>query len=337
MGRDHRSKLSPAGRTPRARRAFSLIEIMAAVAIAGVIAAAGFVSIVPIIERARRADQAAAALSQIRKMRARALTANEGAAVEVEANPGGGVRLTTAVVPRTPGVAPCQNYASRASSLEAHDYELLDIVVPRADNVLCFEATAFRLIADDGVSLAPAAAPIDFFVTTSAVPVGTLTVAPTGTFGSTFEPGVDEGLVATVNVTPLPAADEPGRNILPPRELEPELPIYATPPPNPTTPAGQPAVEPLPTPTGDPPPPPPPACNDDTDCPALFVCEPITKTCVPAGTGCVTDADCAQEENCDSSGTCVYGCNTSLCPPSPSCAMACQQLACCTVYSCICM
>jgi len=323
------------------RRAFSLIEIMSVVAVAGVVAAAGFISIGPMFERSRRTDETNAALSQIRKMRAHALTENAGAALEVRPIPGSsGVRMTTAVVPRVAGLPQCQDFAARASSIERHDYELLDIVVPRASGVLCFEASAFRLLAEDGISLAPTSAPIDFFLSgtldAGIQGLGTLTVSRNGTFDSTFTPDVAEGLVATVNVTPIPDADDPGRNIVPPRDLDPELPVFATPPPNPTTPAGQPDIAPLPTPSGDPPPPPPPACNTNADCPALFDCEPISKTCVPAGATCVIDGDCAQEEECVG-GNCVYGCNSDLCPSTPACSVQCQMLACCTDYSCVCL
>ncbi|HEY1099743.1 MAG TPA: prepilin-type N-terminal cleavage/methylation domain-containing protein, partial [Myxococcota bacterium] len=177
------------------RRGFTLIEIVAAVAVVGVVAAAGVFGIVPLVERARRDEQTREALAQIRRLRARSLTVNAGGALEVTPRPAGGVHVVTAVVPRQGGLLPCQNFDGRASTIERRDYDLVDIVVPRADNTLCFEASAFRLLADDGASLADAPAPIDFFADDAAT-LGRLTVSPAGTFTSTFQPDVDEGLSA---------------------------------------------------------------------------------------------------------------------------------------------
>lgn len=342
------------------RKGFSLVEIMAVVAVAGIVAAAGISSMVPILERSRREDQARSALAQVRKVRARALTANEGAAIEAEPLPGGGVRLTTASVPRVGGLPQCQNYDTRASFIEARVYDLVDIVVPRADNTLCFEASAFRLLDADGVTLAPAPATIDFFEAGTPDGVGAVTVAPTGALGSTFEPAVEEGLSATVNIATIPPLEDPVRNVVEPRALEAELPVTETPPPDPTTPAGQPTVDPLPLPTGDPPPPPPPACTINADCLPGFMCS--ANLCVPTncanstdcapgfycdigfgtcnlGTGCSSDADCSPNETCNA-GFCEYGCNTVTCPQFPACSggpSMCQHNGCCGVYGCPCI
>jgi prepilin-type N-terminal cleavage/methylation domain-containing protein len=342
-------------------RAFSLLEIMAVVAIAGVMAAVGISSMVPIIEKARRDDQSRAALAQIRKIRAHALTANEGAAIEAAPLAGGGVRIVTAAVPRTSGLPQCQNYESRASFTEERVYDLLDIVIPRTDNTLCFDASAFRLLNEDGLTLAPAPAVINFFEATTTDAVGALTVAPSGSFGSSFEPAVNEGLAATVNVTPLPPPEDLVRNVVEPRTLDAELPVTEPPPRQPTTPQGEPVIEALPRPTKQPPPPPPPSCTQNPDCPVRFYCDVGgTNTCLAAATtcpcspgyycdggkgSCVLQGRCSTDADCDVNSTCVvgqceFGCNSQLCPRDPVCTGGpdmCQHNGCCVQFGCPCI
>lgn len=342
-------------------KAFSLLEIMAVVAIACVMAAVGISSMVPIIEKARRDDQSRAALAQIRKIRAHALTANEGAAIESAPVAGGGVRIVTASVPRAGGLPQCQNYETRASFKEERVYDLLDIVIPRTDNTLCFEASAFRLLNEDGLTLAPSPAVVDFFEATTTDTMGALTVAPSGSFGSSFEPAVNEGLAATVNVTPLPPPEDPVRNVVEPRTLDADLPVTEPPPKQPTTPQGEPVIEALPPPTKKPPPPPPPSCTQNPDCPVGFYCDVGgTNTCLAAATtcpcspgyycdggkgSCVLQGPCRTDADCDVNSTCIvgqceFGCNSQLCPRVPVCSGGpdmCQHNGCCVQFGCPCI
>lgn len=320
------------------RRAFTLIEIIGVITVSGVVAAAGLFAAGNLVERARRDDQARAAVAQIRKLRADALASQQGAAVEVTPSPGGGVRVITATVPRSPGLAQCDAYRGRATSVVERDYDLLAITVPRPAE-LCFDADAFRLLAPDGVTLAPVPASIAIAAEGGA-PLGELTVAPLGTFTSTVvasgPPGAPEGLSATVNVTPPPLPEDPVQHVVEPRVLVPELPVLPPAPPDPVTPAGEPVIEALPPPAGAPPPPPPPACVVTPDCSPGFSC--IANECIEDPPGCTSDSDCPDVQfGCDiGSGTCSQNCNTFLCPWTGTCG-GCRSNECCTAYSCLCV
>jgi prepilin-type N-terminal cleavage/methylation domain-containing protein len=306
-------------------KAFSLVEMLAVVAVVGAVTAAGVASMSALFGEARRHEQARAALMQMKKARADALASSSGAAMEAVPRPGGGVRLTTATVPRKPGLTPCEDWPARATRVEVVDYDLLDLSFPRPDNTLCFESSGFRLMDVDGTSFAPAPIAIDVF---NGPRPETVTVQPSGAFAATFDDGVQEGLAATVNA-PMPPAPE----------LEPEAPVVeATPPPNPTQPPGQPVIEPQPALEAPPPPPPPPPCSTNADCPAGFFCANPPGTCEPNPPGCTTDADCPDiEQACDPvAHTCVPGCNTFMCPYTGSCGGCQSATICCHPYGCIC-
>lgn len=317
-------------------RAFSLVEMMAVVAVAGVVTAAGMASLSALTGEARRRDQARAALMQMKKVRADALASSSGAAIEAVPRPGGGVRLTTATVPRMAGSPPCADWPSRATSIDVVDYDLLALSFPRPDDTLCFESSGFRLMDVDGTTLAPA--PIAFDVFPADSDPGKVTIQPSGAVAASFDDGVQEGLAATVNTPAIPAADDPARHVVGPAQLEPEAPVIEqTPPPNPTQPPGQPVIEAQPAAEAAPPPPPPPACNDDPDCPAGFHCAVPPNTCEPDPPACTSDADCPDiDQECDTaSGQCEYGCNTFLCPETGSCT-PCEYVYCCMQYGCLC-
>lgn len=325
------------------KRAFSFLEMMVVVAIVGVVAGLAMIAMGPIIERARREDQTRSAMAQIRKLRAQALTANEGGAVDVDPIGGAssGVRITTATVPAGGGGpgGQCQNYLTRATRIETREYDLLDITVPRTNALLCFSAEQFQLLQDDGVSPAPIPASIDFADEGGTV-FGNVDVSPLGTLAVSFEATVDggvrvEGAAVTANPDFFPAPEDPMLHVQQAGTLEPELPVMDPPPPSPTTPVGEAPIEALPPPTPDPPPPPAPACVVNADCAAGFEC--IANNCEPIPAGCVNDCDCPADEECVS-GSCQYGCNTCSCPTFPSCSMSCQHMECCARpgYSCLC-
>jgi len=321
------------------RRGFSLIEAMAVLALIGLALSVGMFSINDVLSNARRTEQAKAAIAQMRKVRADALASSSGAAIEAVPSRGGGVVITTAVVPRKAGASQCDSWQTRGEKVVASTYVLLDVSFPRADNTLCFEAGGYRLLDVDGVTLAPAPLVIDVFPPSAPEP-GTLTVQPTGAVGASFDDGIGEGLAATVNITPTPPAEDPSRNVVEPRALEPELPVMDPPPADPTTPAGQPTVDALPAPIGsDPPPPPPPACVVNADCPAGFVCVIPPNTCEPGPVHCTTDFDCPDIElGCNlATSECTKPCNSALCPATPATCGGCQgATSCCTVYGCMC-
>ncbi len=319
------------------RRAFSLLEMMAVIAVVGVVVAAGLASTSSVMQEARRAEQAKAALAQIKKARADALASSNGAAFEAVPEPGGGVRLTTATVPKVPGVAQCKGWPGRAIKKEVVTYDLIEMAFPRADNTLCFESGGFRLLAADGLTMAPTPVVIDLFPVSGSPGSETLTVQPTGAIGASFDDGVQEGLAATVNIPPPPPAEDPSRNVVEPDELLAELPVTEPPPPDPVTPAGDPGVEALPPPEGQPPPPPPPDCVNNADCPPGFSCVIPPNTCEPNPPGCVSDQDCPDvETTCDvATGSCVFGCNGFLCPPG-ACGGCRITTMCCTTYGCVC-
>lgn len=318
------------------RRAFSLLEMMAVIAVVGIAIAVGLASTSSVLENARRAEQAKAALAQIKKARADALASSNGAAFEAVVEPGGGVRLTTATVPRLPGTPQCDGWPARATSTATVVYDLIDMAFPRADNTLCFDASGFRLLAADGLTMAPTPLVIDLLPEGGGGAAESLTVQPSGAISASFDDGVQEGLAATVNIPPPPAVEDPSRNVVEPDVLVPELPVTEPPPPDPVTPDGDPDVEPLPAPEATPPPPPPPDCVNNADCPFGFICVIPPNTCEPVPPGCLSDQDCPDPEfGCNvATGECTQLCNQFLCPPGP--CGGCRQLACCTVYGCMC-
>jgi prepilin-type N-terminal cleavage/methylation domain-containing protein len=317
-------------------KAFSLLEMMAVVAVVGALTAAGVASMSALFGTARRTEQARAALMQMRKARADALASSSGAAIEAVPRPGGGVRLTTATVPRRAGAAPCENWPNRATRVDIVDYDLLDLTFPRPDNTLCFESSGFRLMNADGTTFAPAPIAIDVFAGGGIVPE-TVTVQPSGAFSATFDDGVAEGLAATVNAPMPPAPDEPALHVVAPAQLEPELPVVeAEIPPDPTQPAGEPVIEAQPAPEAPPPPPPPPPCTNNTQCPAGFSCINPPGVCEPDPPGCTSDADCPDIDQECNGGTCSFGCNTHLCPPPTTGCTMCAMVYCCMEYGCPC-
>jgi type II secretory pathway pseudopilin PulG len=322
------------------RRAFTTVELVIVLVVVSAAAALGLSAASEVITKVRRDDQAQAALAQIRRLRADALTRNESAAVETAPLPSGGTRVTTALVRPLAGTGQCTSYRDRVSRIEEHDYDLLQIDNSGStSSTLCFDSFAFRLLNADGLTLAPAATQLDLIAEGSGTTLGSLVVSPTGTLDTSYVPGVDEGQAAVVNVPPVPAPEDPARYLVEPGQLKAELPVTQPPPPDPTTPVGQVAIEALPPPTDPPPPNNPPACVTDPDCSALgagFVCR--SGECVDGSLNCSQDSDCPTVEfGCEiATGTCTQPCNRALCPATPHTCGGCQMLDCCIVYGCPC-
>ena len=322
------------------RRGFTLLEISVVASVVGIVAAAGIFSASRIIQEARRIDEANAAVAQIRKLRAQALVVNQSAVVETRNRPGGsGVRVTTATLAPSAASVQCGDYRNRVTNIEEHDYEMLSIDMTRPSRLLCFEPAAFRVLADDQASLAPA--PVRLDLNAGDLPerpkLGELIISPLGTMSSSLDPEIQEGSSATVNVPPIPPIEDPSLSVQDPRALEPELPVTEPPPPAPTTPAGQPAVDALPPPVACPPPPPPtPQCKVAGDCGSGFDC--VSGTCVPVSGFCNDDSECPDVQfGCDTAThECTKICNTFLCPATPHTCGGCQGLDCCTTYGCLC-
>jgi type II secretory pathway pseudopilin PulG len=323
-----------------ARRAFTTVELVIVLVTVSVAAAVGLSAASDVLTKARREDQAQAVLAQIRRLRADALTRNESAAVEMAPLPSGGTRVTTALVQPLAGSGQCTNYRSRVSRIEEHDYDLLDVTNGGTpSSTLCFDSYAFRLLNADGLTLAPTATQLDLVADGSGTTLGSLTMSPSGTLDTSYVPGVEEGQAAVINVPPVPAPEDPTRYLVEPGTLTAELPVTQPPPPDPTTPVGQVAIEALPPPTDPPPPTNPPACATNPDCSALgagFICS--NGECVDGSLNCTTDFDCPTAEfGCDLvSGTCTKVCNQALCPATPHTCGGCQMHDCCIVYGCPC-
>jgi prepilin-type N-terminal cleavage/methylation domain-containing protein len=280
-------------------RAFSLLELMVALAVVGIAVSAGFASIGNIYQEARKREQANAAVALLKKARADALASSSGAAVETVADADGvGVKVTVAIIGRHPTKKPCEEWQTRATKVDVVRFDLLDFKVDRGGvepNLLCFEASTFRLMEIDGATLSPISVDIDLF---PGVSTETVTVQPAGTIASTLDTtGFTEGLATTVNIMEPVPVDSMVRYIAEPDELAPDLVVIeAVPPPDPTEPTSDPGLEPMPQPEPAPEPAPT-GCVTNADCLATEYCS--ASFCYPQAPVCISDADCFFDEYCD--------------------------------------
>jgi prepilin-type N-terminal cleavage/methylation domain-containing protein len=297
-------------------RAFTLLELMVAVAVVGIAVTASFASIGNIYQEARRQEEANAAIALLKKARADALASSSGAAVETIADGDGvGVKVTVAIIGRDPAKKPCQDWKTRATKMETVRFDLLDFEVDRPaatePNLLCFEPGTFRLVHTDGATLSPVAVDIELF---PGMTTETVTVEPPGTIASTLDTsGFTEGLATTVNVMEPMPVDNMVRYIVEPDEIQPDKVIVDTvAPPAPTEPTSDPALDALPPPEPAPEPAPT-GCTNNANCLVGEICS--AGFCYPQQPTCLSNADCYFDEYCD--GTyCVYdpyasGCGTT--------------------------
>ncbi len=178
------------------RRGFTIIELMTAVAITGIIAALGMVSVVDLVQTERARNDAARFAAELRRQRAEAMLQGRYTLIDVKPDGGGG----TKVVFRqqrlgSVGVTPCQRMANKNEyeaeavrqfsvlTIKAESTLAEDGAAPTAQQKICMDPLGRPVVVDD---LKPMSA--DFTVSHEGEEKLSLTVEAIGALSSTDQP-----------------------------------------------------------------------------------------------------------------------------------------------------
>lgn len=206
-------------------RAMTLIELMVVVAITGILAALGTVSMVDIVEAERARNEAVRFATQVRRQRAEAMQQQMYTMVELAPGAGGTGTTVTISARRigTPGSTPCQEMeAGNADTVRTSSYAAVNVKLSTS-----LAATATRLCLDPfgkPMTSALQVSPAEFIVTHDGEPKLNLSIDALGALASSDQP-VASGIAQT-SFFPLDLLTPESAPVPPNVDDVPELPVY---------------------------------------------------------------------------------------------------------------